>query len=67
MKPYKVVIRFTPEARHQDFVKDFDDLAPALAYFRFVVSLHLEEVMTSFWYVGLQRGKTVYQSFSAYK
>lgn len=64
MAKFSVLVRFCNEARKEDFEKRFDCLDDALAYFRFIVSLSFDGLLSSFWFVSLSRGKSVLQSFT---
>lgn len=66
MKKFSVLVRFTNEARKDDFVKEFDGYEAARDYFRFLVSLDFDELLNSFWYVAVRRYNKVILSYSKY-
>lgn len=63
---YSVLVRFSNEARKDDFVKDFADYEAARDYFRFLVSLDFDGLLSSYWYVAVRRMNKVILSYSKY-
>lgn len=62
----QVLVRFCADARKDDFVKRFDSEQLALDYFKFLVSLDFDSLLTSFWHVSVKRGNTIIRSYSKY-
>lgn len=66
MKKFSVLVRFTNDARKEDFEKRFEHLSDALDYFQFIVSLDFDSILDSFWYVSVSKGKHVIRSYTKY-